>query len=106
MKVAAAVAEYKAAVAKLEATKSANPEAANRKMLMALRPLTEINYTIGSKFQHDAAVPAKPVPGLQPAANLAAMDANSDAYKFLRADMVRQLNRIQFAFRQAAQALS
>lgn len=102
-----AIAGYKQAVAAFEAAKSSiDADAANQKMLMAIRPLTEINYTVGSKFEHDAAVPAKPIPGLQPAMALAKLSPDSDQYKFLRAQMARERNRLSFAFVQAARALA
>lgn len=102
-----AIAGYKQAVAAFEAAKgSLDADSANQKVLMAIRPLTEINYTVGSKFEHDAAVPAKPIPGLQPAMALATLSPDSDQYKFLRAQMYRERNRLSFAFVQAARALA
>lgn len=102
-----AIGGYKQAVGAFEATKhSMDVTAANQMMLMAIRPLTEINYTVGSKFEHDAAVPAKPIPGLQPAVALAKLSPETDQYKFLRAQMARERNRLLFAFVQAARALA
>jgi N-acetylated-alpha-linked acidic dipeptidase len=106
-KVQAAAGAFLQEVGRFESGKlQLDADEANRRQLKALRFLTEINYTVGSKFDHDAAVPAKPVPGLQPAVSLSTLSPESDNYKFLRTKMDRERNRLQFAFRQATLTLS
>jgi hypothetical protein len=57
-------------------------------------PLT---YTSGDRFAHDLALPIPPLAGLQRARELAALDPNTDAYKFTRVALQRELNRVVHA---------
>lgn len=77
------------------------PAARNRAVLRALRALTPINYTAAGPFDHDAAVPAKPVPALQGAARLPTLDPAGSDYRFLQTRLQREQNRLVAAVRQA-----
>ena len=82
------------------------PVARNQAILGALRVLTPANYTISGSFEHDAAVPAKPVPGLQGVSAITGLKPGSDAYGFLKTRLVRERNRICHAFAEATEAFS
>ena len=80
----------------------ADPEARNRAVLGALRQLTPANYTAAGPFDHDAAVPAKPVPALQAATRLPSLNPESNDYRFLQTRLRREQNRLVEAVREAA----
>lgn len=74
--------------------------------IMALgRRLTPVNYTATGEFDHDLALPAAPLPSLQPARQLAALDPASDEAHFLATQLLRARNRVWHAFRSARQAI-
>lgn len=56
--------------------------------------LIPVDYTKTGQFDHDLAIPTKPLPGLQPAAELASLDPKSDEYHFLHTRLVRERNRL------------
>jgi hypothetical protein len=71
-------------------------------LAMALcRELIPVNYTKHGPFHHDLAVETKPVPGLAPAIQLAALDRNGDDWHFLLAVLVRERNRVEHALLRA-----
>jgi N-acetylated-alpha-linked acidic dipeptidase len=100
--VLAALAELRQAADRLAA---APAPAFNRAVMGALRHLTPAAFTVAGPFEHDAAVPAKPIPALAPAAQLAAMDPGSDGYRFLLTQLVRARNRVRQAIREATAAV-
>jgi hypothetical protein len=55
--------------------------------------LIPLAYTSGDRFTHDLALPIPPLAGLQRARELAALDPDSDIFKFARAALVRERNR-------------
>jgi len=58
------------------------------------RALIPVNYASSGLFDQDLAVPTQPLPGLQAAATLAAMDPTSDQRQFLLTRLVRERNRV------------
>ncbi|OLB03019.1 MAG: hypothetical protein AUH14_14120 [Candidatus Rokubacteria bacterium 13_2_20CM_69_15_1] len=93
-----------AALGRIEpaATPAAALEAINRGLMRLSRILVPLAYTSGDRFVHDLALPLLPLAGLQRARELAALDADSDAFKFARAALVRERNRAVHALDSAA----
>ena len=79
-------------------------EAVNRGLMRLSRLLVPLGYTSGDRFVHDLAVPLPPLAGLQRVRDLAALDSDTDAFKFARAALVRERNRAVHAFDSAASA--
>jgi N-acetylated-alpha-linked acidic dipeptidase len=71
----------------------------------AVRLLVQVAYSAGSPFDHDPAVPQRPLPALQDAAELAGLDPNAHAARLLRARLIRQRNRVLWGLDAAARAL-
>jgi hypothetical protein len=80
----------------------AQREAVNRTLMRLSRVLVPLAYTTGDRFTHDLALPIPPLAGLQRARELAALDADGDAFKFARAALVRERNRALHALDSAA----
>ena len=94
-----------AAVAAIDATApAAKLDAVNRGLMRLSRVLVPLSYTSGDRFTHDLAVPLPPLAGLQSVRELAALDPDTDAFKFARAALVRERNRAVHAFDTAASA--
>jgi hypothetical protein len=72
-------------------------EHVNRGLLRLSRVLVPLTYTSGDRFTHDPALPLAPLAGLQRARELAELDPDSDAFKFARAALVRERNRVVHA---------
>ena len=77
-------------------------EVLNRGLMRLSRLLVPLAYTSGDRFTHDLALPIPPLAGLQGARELAALDPDSDAFKFARAALVRERNRAVHALDSAA----
>ena len=75
----------------------AEAEDVNRALMRLSRILVPLTYTSGDRFGHDLALPLAPLAGLQQARELAALDPNSDAFKFARVALRRELNRVVHA---------
>jgi hypothetical protein len=58
------------------------------------RILNPALYTMSGPFDHDPALQVPLLPGLSRAADLAALDPESDAARFLSTRLVRERNRI------------
>lgn len=82
------------------------PAVLNRATLAIVRALTPINYTASGPFDHDAAIPARPLPGLQEAARLPRLDPASNAYRFLQTKLVRERNRVVWAIGEALESVT
>jgi hypothetical protein len=82
---------------RLARTEPSRPEAVNRALVRLSRVLVPLTYTSGDRFAHDPALPMPPLPGLQRARELGALDPNDDAYKFARVALRRELNRVLHA---------
>ncbi|MBI4639285.1 MAG: M28 family peptidase [Candidatus Tectomicrobia bacterium] len=77
--------------------------ALNRCIKMLGRLLVPVNYTSMGPFDHDLAIPIPPLPSLQPVAELASLDPESNEFKFLRASLIRQRNRVFHALKEATE---
>jgi peptidase M28-like protein len=92
--------ELEAAVASLERrirTQALTPAAAElaNLCLMALgRQLIPINYCRSGVFEHDAALPVPPFPGLEPMRRLGRIPLNSDEARQMIVGLVRQRNKV------------
>jgi len=94
-----------AALAALDATTpAARLEAINRGLMRLSRVLVPLAYTSGDRFTHDLALPIPPLAGLQRVRELSTLDPDTDAFKFARAALVRERNRVVHAFDAAASA--
>lgn len=78
------------------------PETANPIIRKATRLLTAVSFVQGSRFDHDPAIPIPPLPSLNAARRLAALDPASDDYGFLRTRLIRSRNRVVYRLQQAA----
>ena len=85
-------------------TPAAKLDAINRGLMRLSRVLVPLSYTSGDPFIHDLALPIPPLAGLQRVRELAALDPDTDAFKFARAALVRERNRAVHAFDTAASA--
>ncbi len=85
------------AAERLARSEPSRPEAVNRALMRLSRVLVPLTYTSGDRFAHDLALPIPPLAGLQRARELAALDPNTDAYKFTRVALQRELNRVVHA---------
>lgn len=65
------------------------------------RLVNPVLHTISGPYEMDWAMQMPILPALQPAARLAGLDPSSDEFRFLRTQMVRQLNRVEDALRAA-----
>jgi Peptidase family M28 len=85
-------------------TPAAKLDAINRGLMRLSRVLVPLSYTSGDPFIHDLALPIPPLAGLQRVRELAALDPDTDAFKFARAALVRERNRAVHTFDTAASA--
>ena len=85
------------ASARLARADTSRQDAVNRALMRLSRILVPLTYTTGDRFTHDLALPTPPLAGLQRARELAALDPSSDAYKFTRVALRRELNRVVHA---------
>lgn len=69
------------------------------------RILNPVLYTIAGKFDHPPAVPTPLLPVLQPVSQLAALDPDSDEFRFLRTQLVRDRNRVSHALSLAVEQI-
>jgi hypothetical protein len=76
----------------------------NNALIRMSRALVPIDYTSGDRFAHDPALAQPGWPTLQPLRNLAAVDAGTDAARFLAVGAIRARNRVVHALRQANEA--
>lgn len=78
--------------------------AANRGLMRLGRNLIPVDYTNTGQFDHDLAVPTKPIPALQGAADLASLDPKSPEYQYRRTRLIRERNRVVFGLKEATRA--
>jgi len=72
--------------------------------LMALsRMINPVLYTVQGPYDHDPALQVPMLPGLQDVRRLATLPVDSDGYGFLRAQLVRERNRVADALDRAAE---
>jgi len=79
--------------------------ALNGCLMKLSRILIPVSYSAVDRFESDLAVPIPPLPRLQPVAKMAAMDRQSNTFKFLERKMVRERNRICHALIEAAELI-
>ena len=77
----------------------------NRCLMELSRALVPNDYTTGERFEQDPALSSGPVPALQPVAELATLDPESNAYKFLTVGMTRARNKVGWALKHASDIL-
>lgn len=70
------------------------------------RILVPINYTRAGRFRHDPAVDVPPLPDLEPAAKLSALDPGSEVYRVTLTHLTRGRNRVVGALREARQVVA
>ncbi|MBA4494321.1 M28 family peptidase [Paenactinomyces guangxiensis] len=76
-------------------------QVANETMMRLSRILVPLNYVRGSIFDHDLAMKQAPLPALAEIDRLAEAQAGSDEYYQLRTVLIRRVNRVNFALREA-----
>lgn len=81
-------------------------KAINRALLRASHILNAALYTESGRFDQDRAAAIPILPGLQRAAELARLDAESDRYGFLKTEMVRERNRVEAALDEALEQIT
>jgi hypothetical protein len=77
----------------------------NNKMLQLNRILTPVLLTAVGSFRHQSAEPAEDLPGLSIAECLAESDPVSNAARFIKAQLLREENRLAHALRLAADVI-
>jgi hypothetical protein len=60
-----------------------------------------VNYTVSGEFEHDPALQAEPLPGLQPLRVLSELKGDPDRYYPLLNKLRRERNRVQHALVEA-----
>jgi hypothetical protein len=78
-------------------------QALNRRLKALSRVLIPITYTVAGRFDHDPAWGMPHLPALADARRLARLDPDSDEYYFVRTQLARNLNAVNFALREAIQ---
>lgn len=71
----------------------------------AIRALVQAGYVGGSPFDHDPAVPQRPLPALADARDLAQLDPSSEDARLLGTRLVRRRNQVIATLQAAAAAL-
>ncbi|MDR7534187.1 MAG: M28 family peptidase [Armatimonadota bacterium] len=80
-------------------------EALARARRAAIRALVQVGYVGGNPFDHDPAVPQRPLPALADARDLAQMDPTSHEARVLATRLVRRRNQVAHTLQTAAAAL-
>ncbi|HLW48349.1 MAG TPA: M28 family peptidase [bacterium] len=75
----------------------------NAALMRAGRALIPVNYTLTGPFDHDRALPALPLPSLQPAARLRDLPAGSMERHALHTRLLRERNKVVHAVETAAE---
>lgn len=89
---------YRNAAERLAATADSVEAAAyNDAVVRVTRIVNPALFTIDGPYEVDPALQMPVLPGLAPLRELAAMDPESDEYRFLRTALVRQRNRVEDA---------
>lgn len=105
----AALAAFRAAAARLDTTAGDDPQrvaALNAALLAVAHALIPVNYTAAGPYEVDPALDQPALPGLTALATLATLEPGSDAYHFLRTQLVRERNRVWHALTTAREALA
>ncbi|ACZ40009.1 M28 family peptidase [Sphaerobacter thermophilus] len=83
------------------AAEGSDPTHLNAGMRALSRILNPALFTIAGAYEFDPALQLPVLPGLAPVQELATLDPESDDYRFLRTQLLRQRNRIEDALMQA-----
>jgi N-acetylated-alpha-linked acidic dipeptidase len=75
----------------------------NRGLMALSRILNPVLYTVEGPYDHDPALQAPMLPGLEAVRRLAGLTPDSDEYGFLRTRLVRERNRVSDALDNAAE---
>ena len=78
-----------------------DPARANAVLIELAHMLIPVNYTRSGPFEHDLALGLQALPGLADAATLGKLDRQSNDFRFLRARLLRERNRIEHGLRAA-----
>jgi N-acetylated-alpha-linked acidic dipeptidase len=89
-----------------EQREASQTHALNRLCMTLSRCLIPVTYTLAGRFDHDPAWGLPHLPGLAGAPALASLDPAGDDYQFLRTRLVRNRNQVEFALREALDALN
>jgi len=81
-------------------------EGLNRLIMRLGRLLIPVNYTWGSPYGQDPALPVSRLPGLAGLGALATLDQQSPQYQMARIRFLRQRNRVQHAIASAHEAVT
>jgi hypothetical protein len=104
-----ALAAFRADAARLDTADSGDPQrtaAINAALLAVAHALIPVNYTAAGPFEVDPALDQPALPGITSLATLATLEPGSDAYHFLRTQLVRERNRVWHALTTAREALA
>jgi hypothetical protein len=71
----------------------------------AVRALVQVGYTGGHPFDHDPAIPQRPLPSLQDARDLAAVAPESHRARLLHTRLLRRRNGVVAGLTVAAEAM-
>jgi 3-oxoacyl-[acyl-carrier protein] reductase len=77
----------------------------NRLLMKLSRILIPITYTAAGRFDHDPAWGQPHLPSLAGAHRLPLLEPESDEYHFLQTRLIRNRNQVDFALRQALEAI-
>jgi hypothetical protein len=77
----------------------------NRLLIELARILVPMNYALGECFDHDPAEPLGVIPKLDRIVQLPHLEKDSDTWRFLVAELVRQRNKVSNALYQATQCV-
>ncbi|MDR7417894.1 MAG: M28 family peptidase [Armatimonadota bacterium] len=78
----------------------------NRGLMALSRLINPVLYTVEGPYDHDPALQAPMLPGLQAVKRLAGLDPQSDDYGFLRTRLVRERNRVSDALQNASEHIA
>lgn len=85
----------------------ADPNRVNNVLLRLGRALVPLNYSVGGRFEHDPALPSRPLPKLARALEVPAMEESApERVPFVLSDLQRQANKVAFLISEARQALA
>ncbi|HUG61391.1 MAG TPA: M28 family peptidase [Methylomirabilota bacterium] len=101
--VIAAAERFKAAAERLAPSEPRDLDRRNEGLKRLTRIVNPALFTINGPYEMDPALQLPVLPGLRQARELSGLDPKTDAYGFLRTELVRQRNRIHDALLQAAE---
>ncbi len=84
-----------------------DPARINAALLRLGRALVPLNYSLGDRFEHDPALPLRPLPKLASALEVPAMEeSDPERMPFVLSELQRQANKVAHLVGQARQALA